>query len=328
MATSDGNRMREWRDRLGWSQQDLAQRAGVSRAAVSAIEVARLAPSVTAALALARALGASVEELFAAGPPAPEWAWPPKQIPPRYWLAEVGGRVLRFPVESPAAGGEPHDGIFPGPAPVRLVPLPRSTLVIACCDPAIGLLAGEYARRTGYRILSFSRSSRQALSLLGAGLVHVAGTHFAGGNRAAARESLDGPIRLLHVARWEEGLALGPRSARSSVGSVVRSRLRWVGREAGSGARECQDEVRPGKPPNRVAFDHRGVAEAVRCGWADVGVCHRLPCEEAGLRFLSVRREPFDLCFPAAFAVDPRSRPRRRGAVVNLPPAPGGLARL
>ena len=38
------------------------------------------------------------------------------------------------------------------------------------------------------------------------------------------------------------------------------------------------------------------MAEAVRCGWADVGVCHRLACEEAGLRFLGVRREPFDLC--------------------------------
>jgi molybdate-binding protein len=48
------------------------------------------------------------------------------------------------------------------------------------------------------------------------------------------------------------------------------------------------------------------VAEAVRAGWADVGVCHRLAAEEAGLGFLSVRTEAFDLCYPAAAAADPR----------------------
>jgi putative molybdopterin biosynthesis protein len=48
------------------------------------------------------------------------------------------------------------------------------------------------------------------------------------------------------------------------------------------------------------------VAEAVRCGWADVGVCHRLVSEEAGLRFLGIRREQFDLCYAADSENDPR----------------------
>jgi len=48
------------------------------------------------------------------------------------------------------------------------------------------------------------------------------------------------------------------------------------------------------------------VAEAVRSGWADVGVCHRLAAEEAGLRFLPVRQEAYDLCYPAASEGDPR----------------------
>ena len=47
------------------------------------------------------------------------------------------------------------------------------------------------------------------------------------------------------------------------------------------------------------------MAEAVRCGWADVGVCHRLAAEEAGLPFLPVRQEGFDLCYPAATEGDP-----------------------
>jgi len=39
-----------------WSQADLAARAGISRAAVSAIEGERLSPSVATALALAAVL--------------------------------------------------------------------------------------------------------------------------------------------------------------------------------------------------------------------------------------------------------------------------------
>ena len=93
----------------------------------------------------------------------------------------------------------------------------------------------------------------------------------------------------------------------SSVRAAVQSRARWVGREAGSAARELLDELLPGRrPPRHIAYGHRGVAEAVRCGWADVGVCLRLVCEEAGLDFLSVREEEYDFCFPAELDGDPR----------------------
>ncbi len=302
---TNDNRVRECRARLGWSQDELALRAGISRTAVSAIEAARLAPSVTAALALARSLSTTVEDLFAPTPPVTEWAWAPAQSPSRYWLAEVGGRTLRYPTETGAMGVVPHDRVFPAP-PADGVHGPESTLVIACCDPAVGLLASEYGRQTGFRLLAFPRSSRQALELRGQGVVHVAGAHFASRNQEMVRQDLPGEHRLLRVARWEEGLAVTPRAAKSSIASLVRSRVRWVGRETGSAARECQDEVRPGRPPNHTAFDHRGAAEAVRGGWADVGVCHRFACEEAGLRFLGVRKEPFDLCFPEAWADDRR----------------------
>jgi molybdate-binding protein len=48
------------------------------------------------------------------------------------------------------------------------------------------------------------------------------------------------------------------------------------------------------------------VADAIRSGWADVGVCLRLTCEEAGLQFLNLRDEFFELCFPAQAESDPR----------------------
>ena len=176
MANTIHNRVREHRTRFGWSQEELARRAGISRTAVSAIEGSRLAPSVTAALALAKSLSATVEQLFGTVPAASKWAWPPPATSSRYWLAEVGGKPLRFPAESGGLGVVPHDGIFP--ADVKDIHPSASTLVMACCDPAVGILAAEYARQTGCRLLAFSRSSREALDLLGRGVIHVAGIHF------------------------------------------------------------------------------------------------------------------------------------------------------
>ena len=57
---------------------------------------------------------------------------------------------------------------------------------------------------------------------------------------------------------------------------------------------------------SNFASDHRGVADAIRSGWADAGICLRLTSVEANLDFLNVRREAYDLCFPTALANDPR----------------------
>ncbi len=314
------NRVRERRDRRGWSQDELARRAGLSRAGVSAIETGRLVPSASAALSLASALECRVEDLFrldvpGAGNPAPSWAWPPRRDSCRYWKAEVGGRVLLYPAEATPAGVLPHDGVardgtYAEPGDLD----PSMTLVVATCDPAVALLADELRRSSGVRLLPLPRSSRAALTLLGDGLVHAAGLHLSpadastDGNASAVRERLGPGHRLVRVARWDEGLCLAPTLGLSTVRSALRADLRWVGREEGSGARQCLDELLGDrrKPPRRIASDHRGVAEAVRHGWADLGVCLRLPADEAGLDFLDVRRESYDLCFPSAYESDPR----------------------
>src|SRR5947209_583539 len=111
------NSVRDRREGRGWSQGELARRAGLSRAGVSAVETGRLVPSAAAALALAAALGVRVEDLFALAPscPAaepPSWAWgPPAGAPGRYWRAEVAGRTLLYPAEPTALGVVPHDGV-------------------------------------------------------------------------------------------------------------------------------------------------------------------------------------------------------------------------
>jgi molybdate-binding protein/DNA-binding XRE family transcriptional regulator len=315
------NRVRDHRERRGWSQGELARRAGLSRAGVSAIETGRLVPSAAAALALARTFGCRVEDLFSL-PDVPagvtEWAWPPERRPSRYWRAEVGGAERLYPVEAGPLGVFPHDGVAddPGASESGGVHDPSATLVMACCDPAVGLLAAELARSDGVRLIAVPRSSRAALELMGRGLVHVAGVHLGrsdegDGNAAVVREALGPGYTLLSAAGWEEGVAFDPSRRFGTVGEALRSGLRWVGREAGSGARQCLDELLGDGPAREglpLARDQRGVAEAVRAGWADAGVCLRLAGEEAGLGFLAVRSEAYDLCFPASLRDDRRIR--------------------
>ena len=61
---SNGNRLRLARQARGFSQQQVASMAGVSRQAVSAVESGISDPSLRVAIALSRALGLTVEELF------------------------------------------------------------------------------------------------------------------------------------------------------------------------------------------------------------------------------------------------------------------------
>lgn len=310
------NQVRVRRLERGWSQAELAQRAGISRAAVSAIEMSRLVPSVAAALALAQALECSVEELFApshAGLGEPRWAWPPASDPCRFWHATVGGQLLLFPVETTLAGQVEHDGVYRSG---RILSsnrfAPEKTLVIACCDPAAGLLASAVHRLTGLRVIVLSRSSYQALALLGQGLVHAAGVHLAteespNANSTIVRQRLGNRYQLLRVARWQEGLALSPACGVHSIRAALRAPLRWVGREPGSAARQCQDELLGQRqPPRRLARDHRGVAEAIRGGWSDVGVSLRLVSEEAQLQFIPVREEFYELCISSDSEPDRR----------------------
>jgi molybdate-binding protein/transcriptional regulator with XRE-family HTH domain len=321
-ADSLPNRLKQRRQDQGWSQADLARQADISRPAVSSIENCRLVPSVAAAIALAKALQCTVEELF--GPTTdtvesrPTWAWPVEPITQeacRFWQAKVGKRTLLYPVEFTPAGDLEHDGVSRnGILEFRSRYSADQTLVIASCDPAAGLLAAEVQRLTGYRVIILPRSSQQAIALLGAGLVHAAGIHFAtthapDDNWKSVRDQIGGDYTLLRVARWQDGLALSQGSAIRTTREALATKLRWVGRQAGSGARECQDELFENRPaPKRQARDHRSVADAIRSGWAEAGICIRLASEEAGLRFVCIREEIYELCFATESEGDPRIR--------------------
>lgn len=58
------NRVRELRADRGWSQGDLAERLGVSRQTVNAIEAGRYNPSLPLAFQISAAFGLPIEAIF------------------------------------------------------------------------------------------------------------------------------------------------------------------------------------------------------------------------------------------------------------------------
>lgn len=66
------NRLRVLRAERQWSQADLAERLGVSRQTVNAIETGKYDPSLPLAFRIARLFGLRIEEVFLDDDHAPE----------------------------------------------------------------------------------------------------------------------------------------------------------------------------------------------------------------------------------------------------------------
>lgn len=307
------------RQERAWTQAELAERCGVSRAEISGIETGRLVPSVLVALRLADVLEMPVESLFGVSQRSPEplpWAWQPADGEARLWRAMVNGKLRLFPVESTAAGIVPHDSLLT-PGGLEVVDgdaRPERTLVMAGCDPLVGLLTQTLAPK-GIRVLPLQRSSHEALALLEQGLVHVAGVHFAnrdGGceNERVVASRLGPGYSLIHEMEWQSGIATGSARPERSTRALLNARVRWVNREPGSAARETFDALlgRRAKPRgyDRVVRSHRAVAATVSSGWAEAGICMRVTAAENRLGFISLQREAYELCVSQDLMGDPR----------------------
>src|SRR5262245_51936123 len=338
MIVSNANALVQCRRLRGWSQALLAEKSAVSRTEVSAIETGRLVPSVAVALRLANALGQSVEAVFGSGSreaPSIPWAWEPVEADARCWWATIDGRLLAYPVEPTAAGTIPHDRVAPASDAVG-GPRPDRTLVIAGCDPLVGLLASEMAARHGVRVLPLLRSSGEALALLRQGLVHAAGLHLtdpsgASTNDVSVKATLGSGHRLIHQVRWESGIAVGAGRPERTATALLRAKVRWVNREEGSAARRALDFLLASRPRpsgyGRVVRDHRAVAATVSSGWAEAGICVKPVASEARVRFIPLHQEAYELCVADRQLDDPRisslvatlQSPAYRALVADVP---------
>jgi putative molybdopterin biosynthesis protein len=283
-----GTVLRLARQARGFSQQQLAGMAGVSRQAVSAVESGLSDPSLRVALALARALVA---------------------------LPRSGASASRagfLPAGGLADGTDGIDGT--GVHSVQPIGLPRPTLVVAGCDPAMPLLETPLGLLDPPIALSWwACPSEEALRLAADGLVHVAGAHLRGHsgdyNTGPAAELLPQGAEVIGFCSWREGLVLRPELAKdvTGLGDVARRGLRLVNREPGSEARSVLDRelaglgIGAGELPGygTRATGHLQVAAAITAGLADVGVASEPAALAYRLAFIPLATERYDLVIPA-----------------------------
>jgi molybdate-binding protein/transcriptional regulator with XRE-family HTH domain len=328
-ADGNGSVLRLARQARGFSQQQLAGMAGVSRQAVSAVESGLSDPSLRVALALARALGMTVEELFGPGGPAsPVTARPVAPLGDehaRVALAPIGDAFVALPLSGASAsraGFLPADGLAQGSGgngtrPVQPIGPPRPTLVAAGCDPAMPLLETPLARLDPPIALTWwPCPSHEALRLAADGLVHVAGMHLRGPsgeyNTGPAAGLLPQGGEVVGFCSWREGIVLRPDAADGVAGlaDVARRGLRLVNREQGSEARIVLDRelaslgIDPAGLPGYEtrATGHLQVAAAISAGLADAGIASEPAALAYGLAFVPLTAERFDLVIPADLA--------------------------
>lgn len=267
--------LREARVAAGLSQTALASAADISRQAVGAIEAGRHRPGVDAAIALAAAVGRSVEELFAPvqAPPVSE---PVLREPVPEGAAVLAARVGEQIVHASANDTLAYEG-WPRANAVlrggRPQPLPGADLdgfVLVGCDPALGLAAALLPSSGPRRLIALSGSTAMALDAMRAGRAHAALVH-------GPRRGLPvAPVRALrlHLARWRVGIAnRGPRAR--SVAELCGRGAHVVQREQGASSQKAflaaVAALGGSRPPGPLASGHVEVARRVAHG-ATAGV--------------------------------------------------------
>jgi putative molybdopterin biosynthesis protein len=351
-----GTGLRIARQTRGFSQQQLAGMAGVSRQAVSAVEAGHSDPSLRVALALAQALGMSVEQLFGPGKPtAPVTAVSvaplaaPGAVGERVMLAPVGDRFVALPLRGdtgvglgflPAGGlaarGAGSDGAPPAAfeeIAVRPIGPPRPTVVVAGCDPALPLLATPLSLLDPPVAFAWwPCGSGEALRLARAGLVHAAGVHTQTGNGDDGA-GLPAGAEVVGFTAWREGLVVRPdlRAVVTGLEAIARRRLRIVNREPGAEARRLLDRECARlnlDPADLIGYDaeaagHLQVASAVAAGLADAGVASEPAARAYGLAFVPLAHERFNLVVPAEHTAS-----REAQALLRVLTSPWLLAQL
>jgi len=288
------SRIRAARERRGWTQGDLAERAGVTRQLVSAVESGRHVPNVAAAVRLAKALAFTVEQLFDDTDPRPvtrdvrgSALAPDTPV----ITVRVGEHITAIPIDvvttteqwwvadaitdthtvRPLPGGS-HDGVL-----------------VAGCDPLLGLLANLTMRRSGDRAVAVHASSATAIGALAAGRVHGVVVHGYPGELPTPPCD----VERWHVAQWQVGVA----STKAAVGvdELLTTNARVAQREPGAASqaaweRALQRRGFTGTAPGPMARGHLDAARRVAHGGADAAITI-----EAAARVFSLGFEPLEV---------------------------------
>ena len=341
MSLKFSNHLKLLRTQKGFSQGELAARAGITRQAVSSIESNLYLPTTAVALHLASVLACRVEDLFSIR--RDEEIVEGKLVghlphsdvkasPIRVKVSTVGSKTVVRPITGlgemlsftvPADGYVVEAQGQTSGATVR-VKLSRDrqmieqAISVAGCDPAI-FLAGEHMRRCKDQtsLVGWTMGSMAALRALQQGEVHVAGLHLfdpatGESNLPFLRRALKGSnYEVVTFATWEEGLLVrtgNPKSIRE-IGDIVDPQVTLVNREEGAGARLLLDQRLRAAGINQdqvkgygtIVASHFEVARAIASRQADVGVGIRSAAQLFELDFVPLQAARYDLVVPKAY---------------------------
>lgn len=247
--------VRQFRQRMGWTQEELAKKLNIRRQAVYEMETGKYLPNTGVALQIAALFSCRVEDLFVVRERAALTTVTLMEEPvggeARLLLGRVRDLLVGMPMKPGSLGGA--DGVINEKLNGKtraevLIPqeMLEKSLIILGCDPALDLL-NDHLRRLAPASLTHAvfASSRKALDVLAAGHSHAAAIHFhnAGEDEAnvveAERALSAVPCRILAFASNEEGLMVGsgnPKKIRS-VDDLARPDVRFVNREPGAALR-------------------------------------------------------------------------------------------
>lgn len=322
------NQLGSIRRSRGVGAADLARRVGVSRQTIYAIEAGSYVPNTEVTLKLARELEVSVEELFSLKAEKVEL---PGSLNSELLSAtgaskgqavcvgQVGDRLVSIPVGAspyylPEADGVIAKAVRSHGTAKLVVFAPEESfqkrLVLAGCDPAVGLLSRLLEKLSGVDIVSAAASSKLALTWLKEGKVHIAGSHLEDPETGEfnlpyiQREFPGDDFAVVTFARWEEGFVTAPGNPRDirKAEDLAQKTVRFVNRESGSGSRILLDRLlaEAGIPAkrvagyNRLACGHLAAAYAVLVGEADCCLATRSAAQSFGLHFIPLQSERYD----------------------------------
>ncbi len=335
------NHLKLLRTQKGFSQGELAARAGITRQAISAIESSLYLPTTAVALHLASVLACRVEDLFniRTAEDIVEGKLighlPQRDVkasPIRVKVSTVGSRtvvrpiaglgdVLSFTVPADGYVVEAHGQTSGATVRVKLSrdrQAIEQAISVAGCDPAI-FLAGEHMRRRKDHtsLVGWTMGSMAALRALQQGEVHVAGLHLfdpttGESNLPFLRRALKGSnYEVITFATWEEGLLVragNPKSIRA-VSDVADPFVTLVNREEGAGARLLLDQrlrtaginYHQVRGYGTIVASHFEVARAIASRQADVGVGIRSAAQLFELDFVPLQTARYDLVVPKSY---------------------------
>jgi molybdate-binding protein len=177
---------------------------------------------------------------------------------------------------------------------------PALDLLVRATGEAVAIVPGPRGSVNG--IVHLSRGAADATALH---LFDVASGRW---NDPLARGALGGePVQLVHLWRREQGLvvARGNPHRIKTVADLTARRIAW--RPPGTGSRLLLERLMlsegcvPRPELGEPAESHLAVAAAVATGAADAGLAVRAVAESAGLDWVPVVSEPFELALdPAA----------------------------